>query len=72
MLGRGILKIIYGMKKVGGVAWQPMVGMRRTSVVFLYQRSISFFWSMPPPPLHAGLGGCQSLFSALPLVGERI
>ena len=48
-----------------------MVGMQRTSVVFLYQHSISFFWSMLPPPLYAGLVGLSVIVLCSSLVGER-
>ena len=58
-------------KKWEGVAWQPMVGMQRTSVVFLYQHSISFFWSMLPPPLYAGLVGLSVIVLCSSLVGGR-
>ena len=62
---------IWHGKKWEGVAWQPTVGMQRTSVVFLYQHSISFFWSMLPPPLYAGLVGLSVIVLCSSLLGER-
>lgn len=56
---------IWYFKTWEDVAWQPVVGMQGTSVVFLYQpRSLSFGEALPP--LHTWWG-CQSQFKA-PLV----
>lgn len=62
---------IWHEKKWEGVAWQPVVGMQRTSVVFLYQHSISFFWSLLPPSRYAGLVGLSVIVLCSSLLGER-
>lgn len=43
---------IWYFKTWEDVAWQPVVGMQGTSVVFLYQPSIAVFWKSPSPTAH--------------------
>lgn len=61
---------IWYFKTWEDVAWQPVVGMQGTSVVFLYQPSIAVFWRSPFP--HCTLGGAVSHGSKPPWSKDAI
>lgn len=75
---RHLKNCIWDEKEWEAIAWQPIVGMQRTFIVFLYPHSMSLFCTTPPPSLHIGLMGmsiivlCPSLVRGWPPILTKL